>query len=515
MARKLYLSGDSWSVWETESGYDVRDPDWSLVKVSRKQADILSYPGKHLIVNAGTGFGKDWIGVEWAKKLAKRLRSKRVKSGFRRGGPLVTVAICAPTEPNYLETWDKLKAQLPQIPGNALDGSPNYICHEGKRKSITLFGKNGIRFEMVTLFNANSVRGRGWDICLITEAAFMKKTTFRKVVLKRVNRGGYYGAIMLISTPNNGWFDDACDDAEHGLGGEFSMYRYFEATSYDNPLMSDETRAEIRAQEMGNPLEHAQERLAKRHVKVIEGTLDCPFDTKVVLSALSMDKPQVTGRVLLFFDLQYGGTDNLGFTAIDENTRRQIDVRYWTAKELGISGEKNIQRVYAVIKDLMVAQAERYRPCRVGYDRQGQLGGALINHLPGWMNPIPETRNRDKKNGNVEDLLLRMQTADKAGRSVGILLLDPKNPYLTPKQREAAQLQYDQIVTYQKVYDLDDDGNPKIDPKTNRYVYYYTKGPYGDDLVDADTWACGLLPPLSRPKLPNVNPSAVNRALYL
>jgi hypothetical protein len=494
MPRKVYAEGDTWTIFEDDDGFHVVDPDWKSIQVSPVQAGILRYPGKNLLVNAGTGFGKDWVGVEWAKKLAKQLYLPRLKAGFRRGGPMVTVAICAPTEPNYLETWDKLKAQIPHVPGMAADGTPNYRVNEGKRKFIQLFGKRGIRFEMVTLFKPDSVRGRGWDICLITEAAFMKKTTFRKVVLKRVNRGGYYGAIMLISTPNNDWWDDACDDAELKKGGEFSTYQYFEATSYDNPLLDEETRAAIKAQEMGNPLEFEQERLAKRHIRVVEGSLDCPFTPGMVECALSKAQPVKSGVTLLCFDLMYGGGDKLCMTAWNVAAVTMVDIQIWSAADLGMREGAPLEEIYGTLVDLFTKQAARWAPARIIYDRQGQFGGALMSQLPPFLNAKAMTRDRAAKNSHVENFLMRITPAEGQTVARGIKLLDPECATLTVAQRANAKTLLEQIYKYRKIYALDKNGQPKID-KAGRLEYYYTKGEgVGDDAIDSVTWACSELP---------------------
>lgn len=496
MSAKVIADGDTWTILETETGIDVLDPDWSKVKVSRKQADILNCRAKNVIVNAGTGFGKDWVMLEWGKELAKTLFEARQASGFRRGGPCVTVAICAPTESNYLETWDKLKDQIPHVPGNAPDGSANYEVREGKRKFIQLFGKRGIRFEMITLFKADSVRGRGWDICLITEAAYMKYIDFRKVVLKRVNRGGYYGAIMLISTPKNNWFDDACEDARDKKGGEFSMYQYFHATSYDNPLLTPDVLEAIKAQESGNPAEHDQERLAKLHVEVYEGKPDCPFDPSMVSCCLTKDPIKLAGNAntLLVFDLMYGGDDLLCMGVWNELTLALARLQFWTAAELKMDRTNPMGSLVPLIE----REAGKFPGCKVAFDRQGREGGALPMLLPARLRIVPMTRSREQKNDHVENFHTRIATVDEHGVSQGIKLPHPESTHLDETQRRYVKLLLNQIHNYQKIYEKDRDGNTKRKPDGSP-VYYFTKGPgCGDDGMDMVTWSCSQLPSMRR-----------------
>jgi hypothetical protein len=398
-----------------------------------------------------------------------------------------------------LETWDKLKDQIPKIPGRASDGSLNYQVHEGKRKYIQLFGNKGIRFEMVTLFIPDNVRGRGWDICLITEAAFMDKVTFRKVVLKRVNRSDYYGAIMLISTPKNNWFDEACEDARDKKGGEFSSYQYFHATSFDNPKLDQRVLDKIRAQERGNPAEFEQERMAKLFVTVVESGADRPFEPGVVACCLTKEPIKLSMRhheTLLVFDLIYGGEDKLCLGVWNAGNFGLARLHFWTSAELKI----DVTNPAGSLVPLIEREAAKYPGCKVAFDIQGQYGGSLASLLPARLRIIPMKRTRDQKNDHVENCFTRMATVDQNGISLGIRLPDPNSSHLEPQQRVFVKMLLEQVYRYRKIYVKDKEGNQKR-KADGTLEYYYTKGEgVGDDGMDMVSWACSQLPGMEQRK---------------
>lgn len=482
-----YSPDPIWSLKETGSGTILTFPDWEQIEMSQKQWDVFSYPGKRMMINAGTGFGKDWIAIfKGIDKAWDLWEERKDDKSFKRSRHLVNVAICAPTVTNYKETWDKLLNMVPHVPGTT-DGEANYkVLASNKSLSIQLFGKHGILFHMVTLFDANNVRGQGWDICIITEAAFAKLETYRRVVLKRVTRGNYYNMIILISTPNpeDEWWDDACDQAIEGRG-LFGDFAYFHATSYDNPTLTQENAEAMLKERDANPWEYDQERLAKLHVKASQG--EGLFLTRKMLeSAFYTEKPQVRNSLLAVFDLMYGGRDRLCRGIWDQMTNTLIDVRFWTSAELKIDPENPEPSIAALFHETTM----EFPNCMIAYDKQGRQGGGVAAHVNRRIRLKPMTRGHVQKNAMVDDFVGRLALVDKNQKCIGIRLPDENATWLTERQRKHVKELYLEIVNYQRVFTEGRDGKPKI---------IYTKGPqYGDDGIDMCTWACPLLRPVRR-----------------
>lgn len=492
-------SDDSvWKIIETDDALRVCFPDWEAIELSEKQFDILSSQAERKMINAGAGFGKDWIGIfEIISRAITLYNSRRNDPTFRRTGPLVNVAICAPTEPNYKETWDKLVEMVPQVPGLAMDGTRNYESITSKHKSITLFGKRGIRFNMITLFDPNNIRGQGWDIVLITEAAFMSLDTYKRIVLKRVNRGNYFGMIILISTPDGNWWDFACDQAieKRGL---FRDFQYFHATSFDNPTNVAKNMKAMLDERDDNPWLFDQERMAKLHIKapkegegrfLIPGMMECSY---------YHERPTLTGETWAVFDLMYGGEDRLCRGIWDGPTQKLIDVRFWTAAEL----EMDAKNPYASIAKLFDQTNRLYPGCKIAYDCQGQQGGSVQAHCPGHLRLYPMRRSHDQKNAMVDDFLGRLANLDQNGRSIGIKFPHPECKWFTGLQQKQFGELYDEIFNYRRI----------IEQRKDKPYVYYTKGEgYGDDGMDMVSWACSKLPAMR--VVPKTDTKALKRFL--
>ncbi len=101
---------------------------------------------------------------------------------------------------------------------------------------------------------------------------------------------------------------------------------------------------------------------------------------------------------------------------------------------------------------------------------------------------------------------MRMQTLGADGKSLGIVLPDPKNyPFTEKTQKDNVNRLCTSLMAYRQVIEIKRDGSQRV---------YFTKGRgHEDDTVDMLTMACSVLPQMGKtPFKPNV--SGFVRGMY-
>lgn len=243
-------------------------PDWDLIRLSPLQREIYLSDARSQLLNMGRGGGKDFISILRMYRIALELYAQRkANARWFRPGAVVKCQINAPTTKNFEEAWDLARDLAPKAQGEADDGLPN-LCIREKTFEIYLFGRRGIQVKCETLKNPNFQRGPGCDIQLDTEAAFFPESTLRSILLPSVKRPGFAGYLILYSTPQNNWFDVACDQASGKSEGYYSKFEYHHCTSFDNPVADEKEKEDWRSEEKINPYAYRRERLGELHIYV-------------------------------------------------------------------------------------------------------------------------------------------------------------------------------------------------------------------------------------------------------
>jgi hypothetical protein len=147
--------------------------------------------------------------------------------------------ILAPSYPQSRQVWNELISFFPT----------ELVASGGIRqddKTIYLKGseKRGWGFiEVKSGHDPDALQTAGLDFLWITEAQDIKDAAFQKVLptLRSPERLGYAVFEGIPSTHADHWFERICRQAEDGREGYF----YHHASTFDNPLLDDQVKAEI------------------------------------------------------------------------------------------------------------------------------------------------------------------------------------------------------------------------------------------------------------------------------
>ena len=165
--------------------------------------------------------------------------------------------------PNYKianEGWDTLKSLARQV-NDALNSTPYKIeIREADRQLVFNWfkGQEPGKVEVRSSDVEGSLRGAGLDLVVIDEAASHRPTVWTEelrpaLIDKR-------GACVFIGTPKgNNWFSQLYERASKGFSPNWAAWK---RTTWDNPLISTEERAEIEAEYIGRPDKYSQEIMA-------------------------------------------------------------------------------------------------------------------------------------------------------------------------------------------------------------------------------------------------------------
>lgn len=457
----------------------VRWPDWEKVRFSGKQAAVFFDEARKLIISAGRGFGKDYICLQRALRLGFGLYAKRkADKRWNRDGPVVNIGIVAPSSGNFEGIWEKLPSMVPVIPGLARGGQPN-THFRNKDYRVELFGKGEIQIQCISLVQKNNIRSKGFDILIVTEAAFLDESVYLSILKPLVQRPGYAGYIMLNSTPLNNWYDKACGQArkfrdEKIREGAYSGFSFHQAATTDNPMVESWLIDEMEHDRETNPWRYRQEYLGELFVDVPEDDDETSDDERAFnIEALDgvwlTDKVEWTGPFSVGIDLAWGGVDDLCVAVVDMATM--------TLCHLEAHPSMDQQRIRRLIKRLH----EDWENPVITYDATGRLGAKVEGALKGY-------RIRPKK--TVTDEQKREMVA-KFERHVildqTVRLPHPDTyPFPTTEFRQHMQRLRREMKSYR--------ARPMVNANGRRWVHYGKSARGTDDMIDAVMHAVYWIP---------------------
>lgn len=213
----------------------IRIPPGHMV-LSPPQRRFLTSDQYLKLLNAGRGGGKDfcclWDSIVRALILYEQ---RRRDPSWHRPGALVKVGFCAPNDQNFTELWQMMQTEIPDLPDRGGQRGRQVMQDE---KVIYLFGKQGISFSLFLVYNIDTVRGNGFDICVVCEAALLKSETDINVISECVFRADHEGMMTIQSTPNNSFFDRWCDMTQKRTDAFWSMFEYHTWTKFHNLRLS-------------------------------------------------------------------------------------------------------------------------------------------------------------------------------------------------------------------------------------------------------------------------------------
>lgn len=370
-------------------------PDWRHTRLTPKHLALYRSDHRKVLVNAGRAFGKDHILFLRGMRLMFTLfAARKADPGWHRLGPVVHLGVAAPVSQNFGDLWRRFRDLLPDIPGPSRDGTPNIHVRE-KDCEVELFGKNQILVSFGSAFRGDNVRGGGFDILLVTEAAYLNEMTLTQAFMPLVFRPNYTGWAMLNSTPRGPghWWDRAIRDSRNGNGywGDFELH---EGTYLDNPCTTPTDLADFEAERRQNIYKFRQERLA--WIGVDAPTDDLLSDEegrawkpdqidRCILrpdAGASREMPRTVRPVWIGVDLATTGPDHLGVVVVDSNGV-VVDI------------ERHAKTGMEEVVSIMERLHEYWKPQRLSFDAHGPIGKRLEGRLA-RINANPVVYNRGK-----------------------------------------------------------------------------------------------------------------------
>lgn len=491
-------SSSYWRITETDAERRVEFPVVDALTFSERQWEYFRGDWERELMCAGRGVGKDHLALlkKVVRAFREYLRRRAMGSTWNRGGARYFLAILAGDEKSYQDCLAKLHDFIPVIPGGSEFGGPNYH-YSSERLEWTLFGRGELVIKAINLYRAQQAkgendharfRGPGFDDALVTEGQKLGLRMLSSDIFPMVFRPGYPGWITINGTPNDGWFDEACDQAEERRG-YFGNWSLWTATSFDNPLLTPEAAEQIAREREANPWLFDRERMARRHVRMpAEVAPDSPFRLGLLECGFTDSQaPLQPGQALVSWDLFYGGDDEMVRCVFDKVTCQLVAVDVWNRSSFQFDVKSPD---YSGFIGLFEKTARDFPGCKQVYDATGPYGVGLAPHLPRHLRIMPIVRNNAVKNKHVGDLLARLEQRGADGKSMGIRLPDPnKCAFASDEQRRQMRRLVDQLTHYRAI----------TATKAGTPTLRYTKGEgYGDDLVDAVTLGCSELPVIGR-----------------
>lgn len=458
--------------------------------LSAQQAAFLRSRAKKKILNCGRFGGKTmWALVDVLNRALELFAARVINGDWWRPGAIVTVGIFTPTEKNQKQLWPMLCDMVPKVPGET-DGVPNTHIRQDA-KEIVLFGQLGIQIDVVSAWNPDAIRGAGYDIVLIDEAAYLKQPNiYHRQILPLVNRAGFEGIIILASTPLNNFWDKWVLSAREKTG-RFKYFEVHEWSCWENPALSKDQEEEILAAREENRAIYEQEYEGKLFVEipneeVIQG--EAVWDISRIEEVLIQELPvkKLVGPFVAGLDLAWQGTDDLVLTIADEPTGVICHIESFP--------KMDDPAIYA----LMDRVRRQWNDPVIWVDRTGSRAKAFWDHIPPAIRAKPVILRRGIERAAITEQLF---TKDFLVRSLEqrmtlgkIKIPDPAGfPWETlpwsnqcDQQAEFQQL-YNQMVAIRRVTVKFASGNIEYryrpDPSLGKNRKYRCADDYFDSLL--------------------------------
>jgi hypothetical protein len=478
-----------WKIREVAGRQIVEFPNPEALVFSPAGAEYFEEDNDLEIYAGGRGGAKDH-NMEIKKLIRAYCEYPKLAANPIRAGYRYHLGLFASTEENLIENLAKFRSFIPKVPGKARDGTENYRF-DVEKQQFHLFGRDQLVISCVSLYNPTAVRSKGFDDVILTEAQLMKESDVEKEVFGVVFRPGYPGRMGMTGNPDEGgWFDQACDQAENGVG-YYGNWKFYHVTTFDNPHCSPRIIEQALRLREKNPWRYRVEVMGERNVRVPKDAApDCPFTTGLLECAFTSEYFPAPANPIIYYDLAWTGRDKLAalFTDPARNMPFRLDFYEKTVNVV----DPNNPNTEAIIK-IMERDFREFPGAKMYYDATGPLGRSLAAHIPrhmvGRVKPI--VWHQSTKNARVGDAMTRLVPGDD-GKSIGWKLPDPKSyPFGSAQQRQNFIELYGQIMHYREIQTTTKGGQPSI---------YYTKGEgWNDDGVDAWTSTATLLPPTRKP----------------
>lgn len=196
--------------------------------LSPKQIEAVNMTARVRIKNAGRRFGKSLTSII---DVTHKCITK----------PNATAYIIGPSIDQAQIYFDEIEKAIKESP--LLEA---YIDGEVLHRPFPMvkFKNGSVIHGRSTAYDGRYIRGKGADIVAVTEAAFVKDEVFQKPI--RALTLDRQGTIILESTPNgHNYFYNLFED---GKADKTGYYQSFHATVHDNPRLSADDIAMIKAE---------------------------------------------------------------------------------------------------------------------------------------------------------------------------------------------------------------------------------------------------------------------------
>lgn len=450
---------------------NVTYPDWRQYPLTPRQYAIYTSDAHLMMVDGGRASGKDQCCALRADRLSMRLFNQ-FRDDYPHEGCCVEIAVLGGLQRQANTLWDKVLRLIPQWGGTAKNGQPNYKVRTHDH-DITLFG-DGIRWSFLPVVGDGSgLVAPGYDIIIVTEAAFLDETTIRDYIKPLCIRpGGYAGYLMLDSTPENNWWDHAFYVAQtkDDPTGKYCNYLGWEAhklSSFDNPKMTAFQLAEILTERDANYQRFRRRYLGDLFVDIptdIGSQLeDCEglrhvFLPEWVEKCLTVQAQALKPPYRVNVDISWTGNDSLAAVILDANN---------FVADIELHRNCDTSKIVDIFERL----SRDWKSPYMVYDAQGKAD-VLWPHLQGR-----GLRIRPIKTPNNITKVKRMELAARMIKTGAVKIPHPdRYRFGSMRMKQNCTRLRRELIEYISEYK----------PTAQGGYWFYSKPPGGtDDIVDA------------------------------
>ena len=329
----------------------------------------------------------------------------------------VKILVVAPV---YSQVTRIQKNLMEAIGGSGLVASNNYADNE-----LSLKTKSTIYFRSAERYD--NIRGGTYDYCVIDEASYLKQDAYREAIAPTLLVKGK--RVVMASTPaGKNWFYDI---AMLGQSPDYPDYKFYKASSYDTPFISQKEIDEAKQTVPENVFR--QEYLAE--------FLDGGGEVFSNLDKIEFNKyPKPEGQIYAGLDI--GRAQDFTVCTFMNANGQVIDIY------------RNNQDTWNNITRDVLELVKKYK-ANLLVETNG-VGDPIYSNLKDeWQNTHPFTTTSKSKNEIIEGLIL-----DINEQNIGI----PSKELFAPLQSEL------EVFTY------------KYNPKTRSISYGHPNG-LSDDTV--------------------------------
>jgi len=289
----------------------VIPPDAKIVRLRphRRQRELLAILGNPNVreawIVAGRRFGKSWSIAVAATKFGLENPFSPAPCWNDVKRPVTRICVVAPDYERAMRIWDEVLFTFPET-----------IKHKDKN-TLEILLHGGAILKLYSGENIESMRGEGFDVVILDEAAFLNESQVDQVVMPTML--DRHGRLWCASTPKFGrknWFARRFLEVResHEKGSPISGTAFFHATSFDNPRIDPkDLEREIARRDPLTVREEYYGEILDSAANWLDHTKLIPIDRKLI--------PPNAFRVMLI-DSAWG-KPNIGL--IDKSTRRRKD----------------------------------------------------------------------------------------------------------------------------------------------------------------------------------------------